>query len=365
MYEQLFKADVVVADLSTANAHALYELGVRHALRPSGTVIVAEDKFYAVPFDVTAVKIRRYAHMGEDIGYSEAIRFRKELAAAVSEAAGGDDPAGTDSPVYMFLPELKPPTLGREADVLGVRSAGPAGAAAPVDDSMLKRTQQADEAVRKGDFPTAKKILTYLRGSMKTVDPYIIQRLALVTFKSRQPTPIQALEEARDLLKTLAPEYSNDTETLGLWGAVHKRLWEETQDLKHLDEAVRGYERGFYLRNDYYNGINFAYLLNVRAANAQSRADAIADFVQAERVRREVLSICESVLKSETLPDAERYWALATAAEAYLGIGDEVGAQQKLAEASAVASAAWMKESTQEQLNKLRSLLKDSPLKSL
>lgn len=35
MYELLLGADVVViADLSTSNANAIYELGIRHALRP-------------------------------------------------------------------------------------------------------------------------------------------------------------------------------------------------------------------------------------------------------------------------------------------------------------------------------------------
>jgi hypothetical protein len=43
MYEQLLTADVVVADLSTSNRNAIYELGVRHALRPYTTVIIAED----------------------------------------------------------------------------------------------------------------------------------------------------------------------------------------------------------------------------------------------------------------------------------------------------------------------------------
>ena len=65
------------------------------------------------------------------------------------------------------------------------------------------------------------------------------------------------------------------------------------------DEAVRSYERGFYLRNDYYNGINLAYLLNVRSANTATPAEAIADFVQAQRVRREVIEICQELLKSE------------------------------------------------------------------
>src|SRR5262245_29086468 len=42
MYEYLLAADVVVADLTTSNANAIYELGVRHALRPYTTIVIAE-----------------------------------------------------------------------------------------------------------------------------------------------------------------------------------------------------------------------------------------------------------------------------------------------------------------------------------
>ena len=41
MYQQILTADVVVADLSTSNSNAFYELGVRHALRPYTTIIIA------------------------------------------------------------------------------------------------------------------------------------------------------------------------------------------------------------------------------------------------------------------------------------------------------------------------------------
>jgi hypothetical protein len=247
--------------------------------------------------------------------------------------------------------------------------------------------QQVEEAQDEGDFVTARALLSRLRKKMKEAsakaerpeDPYIIQRLALVTYKSKTPSPREALEEARNLLAPLNPATSNDTETLGLWGAVHKRLWDETQDPAHLDEAVRGYERGFHLRNDYYNGINFAYLLNVRAtfssrrADAASapeeatrlRADAVACFVDAAKVRREVLKICETVLSTETLTDDAKYWVLATMAEAYLGIGEDESAERKLQEAAAAASAPWMRTTTQEQMDKLRRLLADSPLKFL
>ncbi len=60
MYEQLLKADVVVADISTSNRNALYELGVRHALRPYTTVIIAEELMMKSPtFDLSHIVIRQ------------------------------------------------------------------------------------------------------------------------------------------------------------------------------------------------------------------------------------------------------------------------------------------------------------------
>ena len=44
MYRRFMKADVVVADISTYDPNAFYELGVRHALRPYGTIIIAEER---------------------------------------------------------------------------------------------------------------------------------------------------------------------------------------------------------------------------------------------------------------------------------------------------------------------------------
>lgn len=261
--------------------------------------------------------------------------------------------------------------------------------------------EEVDVAQEVGDFEEAKSLLKLLRKKMKPntpglpeapEDPYIIQRLALVTYKAKHDTPekeIAALREACDLLFKLNPETSNDTETLGLWGAVHKRLWNKAKDAIALDKAIRSYERGFYLRNDYYNGINFAFLRNIRAAHAadlarisadsseaaKHRAAAIADFVQAERVRKEVLSICDQWLTSNPVPDDKasaeakkdylenKYWVLATKAEAYLGMGKAPEAKAVYHEGYLFAPGSWMIDSTKEQQMKLEALLADSPLK--
>ena len=370
MYERLLEADLVIADVSTAEPNTFYELGVRHALRPYTTLVVSEDKF-KIPAVLANNRVFTYRHLGEDIGYGESRRFTAELTEAIKTTLLKEP--HTDSPVYIFLNHLRPPRLSGDSpsakkhafdDAMPAVAKG--GGDGPTYSVLM---QQVEEANRKGDFMAARELLSAVRSTSrrenpsKPEDPYLVQQLALATYKSKRPTPHAALEEARELLKTLDPATSNDTETLGLWGAVHKRLWEETRDRAHLDEAVRGYDRGFYLRNDYYNGINLAYMLNVRAANAAGPGEAVADFVEARRVRREVLDICEEVLRAGSPSNDERFGVLATRAEALLGVGDEEGAQRTLKEAYSASSAEWMTHSVQDQLDKLRALLADSPLK--
>jgi hypothetical protein len=381
MYQQLLKADVVVADVSTSNRNALYELGVRHALRPYTTVIIAEEQMMKSPtFDLSHIVIRKYRHLGEDIGVSEAKRFTSELTEAIREIMAREPKLRWDSPVYKFIDRLTPPSIAEE--MKQAVAAAVSQASAPSSPAHSKLMQQVDEAQKKGEWLKARTLLEAIRemrrvGASETEspeDPYVLQRLALATYKSKSPTPEEAFKAARDLLNLLEPQTSNDTETLGLWGSVHKRLWELTKDTSYLDEAVRAYERGFYLRNDHYNGINYAYLLNERAAHPVGFAESVADFVQARRVRREVISICNQWLESNPPPapllpgskyPEKRYWVLATLAEAQIGLEEGAMGQQRLEEAFAAAPEDWMKQSTQEQVTKLKTLLTASPLKKL
>ena len=196
--------------------------------------------------------------------------------------------------------------------------------------------------------------------------------MALITYKSKTPSEKEALENARDILKELNPGTSNDTETLGMWGAIHKRLYElNTADKTLLDEAIRAYERGFYLRNDYYNGINYAFLLNVRSATNSNKGEAIADFVQARRIREEVKTICEGLIAEQAKPETDeqvvaywktRYWIQATLGEALLGLGETEKANTMLEEAYTKAPESWMLTSTKPQIEKLAALLNQSPL---
>jgi hypothetical protein len=353
MYEWLMKADIVIVDVSTYNPNAFYELGVRHALRPYHTLIIAEDKM-VFPFDVGQIAVRRYQHLGEGIDFGEAERMGRELAEAIANLSGESEP---DSPVYMFLSGLRPPYIQDAPGQLA--PAAERRAEKPENPTVRTLMDQAEEAMRQGDFVNAKSLLSVAK-SMLPTDTYVVQKLALATYKSELPTPLDALREAKGLLAELMPDTSTDTETLGLWGTVHKRMWELTSDPAMLNTSIDAYEKGFYLKRDYWNGINYAFILNVRAKQSPP-AESVADFVVAQRVRRKVIGICEALL-STTESKMDRYWILSTLAEAWFGVGDRQKSEEMLERASAVAEAKWMRDSTSEQLKRLADLLADSPL---
>lgn len=367
MYQQLLQADLVIADLSTYNVNAAFELGVRYGLRPHATIIVAEEGFKN-PFDVGHIVIRRYKHLGEDIGTKEAKRFRDDLKQAIAEILA--EPK-TDSPVYTFLHWLRPPLAEQAAPVelkaTAVASATTRGslgigpmepAAAPAAPSAKSSLDAALDRIAASDFAAACQLLEEVR-KQRPNDSFVIQQLALATYKAKQPTPEAALLKAKDILAELSPATTNDPETLGLWGAIHKRLW----DLRHQDadltESIAAYERGFYVKQDYYNGINLAYLLNLRALNALKagqRDEGIADAVQARRTRREVIRYAEPIL-SKDMADDKRYWVLATLWEAAVGLEEAAGVQNWETKARALKVPGWMFETTEGQIRSLQEIL--------
>ncbi len=380
MYERILAADLVVADISTGNRNAIYELGVRHALRPHTTIIIGEDSNTKIPFDLNHIVIRKYRHLGEDIGASEARRVSTELTSAIRELLATEQPKA-DSPVYTFLPRLRRPELTAVEELATAIAARSSAAPPQPDQTLAAMTTLAREAQAREDFVTARSLLASIVTIAKSQAnaptamrelPTILQQLALATYKSKQPTPVEALRAACTILVELEPDTTNDTETLGLWGAVHKRLWQLTKDRTSLDGALRALERGFYIRNDYYNGINLAYMLNERALEQNDLAEATADFILARRVRREVRQIAEAWWQAATRPDSEQprdtiYWALATLAEAAAGLGDEAEAKRWLDQANALKPAPprWMIESSETQLANLRRLIDAARVKGI
>jgi hypothetical protein len=221
----------------------------------------------------------------------------------------------------------------------------------PAVASAKSSLDDALASIRAGDFTTACGLLEQVR-QQRPNDSFVIQQLALATYKSKQPTVEAALLNAKKIIGELSPATTNDPETLGLWGAIHKRLWEINHRLDDLNESIAGCERGFHLKQDYYNGINLAFLLDLRALHALQagdREEGMTDATLAKRVRRQVIQYAEPLLDTDLDPD-QHFWIVATLREAAVSLGDAAGAARWLGEAQALDVAAWMRESGETQI---------------
>lgn len=319
MYLWIYKAEVVIADISTLNANALYELGVRHALRPYSTIVISE-KGLKYPFDVNHTIIDPYEHLGIDIGVSEAKRFKRELEKKLRFVLSKSN---IDSPVYTYLASLKPPKLSSV-------SKGKKRELSYTPPSISDLVKDAESAKNRGEFELAGKILS---AALKydNNNQFIIQRLALVTYKSEKPNKLSALEKALRILKKLRPDSTTDPETLGLCGAIYKRMFEETSQRKFIELSIWYYEKGFYIRQDYYNGINVAFLYDRLASLATNKNNAIYYSYHAKRIRAKVILICEDLIKKKTYSSrSDAIWIAQTVYQALLGNDQKTKAQPYL-----------------------------------
>ncbi len=348
MYQWIYQADFVIADLSTLNANVFYELGVRHAQKPNTTIIIAESVLMTrIPFDLSSFVIHQYVHSGEKIAEEEADRFVQHLAKILRGTLAAK--ARNDSPVYTFLPGMK-------SSRYQVRDLEPPPYVSPQDrdqatipgeSSIAQLIASAETARRDKRFSVAtalfqKSIDLQTAGDENAKpDSFLAQRLTLVTYKHGEQQFYQQAIDAEAFIATLndaeailerfcAPRITNDPETLGLAGAINKRLFDVTDNRAYLDLAINFYERGFYIRSDYYTGINVAFMYTMKANLLRDPEDAFQAIVcygHANVIRRKVAAIVQQLIDDEDtfskLPNSEKQWIYMTQAEAYQGLGME------------------------------------------
>ncbi|HJY82053.1 MAG TPA: tetratricopeptide repeat-containing protein [Candidatus Binatia bacterium] len=354
MYRWIYQADMVIADLSTLNANVFYELGVRHAQRPNTTIIIAESVLMKkIPFDLSSFVIHQYEHGGEEIGAKEQERFVNHLFEVLEKIIAAEQrrleeapqaKPESDSPVFTFLTDMTPPGYTAKSYLEPPVYIPPKQRkknAVKEGESLASVIDAAEAAKEDKNFAEAirlfrRAIEMQTEGKPdKKPDVFLAQRLALVTYKEGEKhdvdgnidkqTAIDALNKAEEILATYcAPKISNDPETLGLSGAINKRLFELTDDLADLDWAIRFYERGFYVKQDYYNGINVAYMYTQRANRLlPDRFGAIVSYGHANMIRQHVVEICKELIDDEEAfaSRGDKEWVYMTLAEAYQGLG--------------------------------------------
>ncbi|HXA17844.1 MAG TPA: patatin-like phospholipase family protein [Thermoanaerobaculia bacterium] len=204
---------------------------------------------------------------------------------------------------------------------------------------------EADAIIDKAPAEARRIILE--AGALDTESEYFIpirQIYARSIYKDEDLSAPQKYEDALAVLETdCALADSKNDETLGLAGAIYKRLWDHTGQRTHLEKSLMWYARGYEVGPDAegWCGVNTAFVSDLlggqegRAGGDDAAAHQNARFAEADRIRRDVLSR----LKDASPPPNRSPWYFhASRAEASFGLADFAGAAAALAEGSAATA---------------------------
>ncbi len=316
MYALLIHADLVIADITTFNPNAIYELGIRHAAKPFSTIIMKE-KDGNIPFDINHNKTFTYTHMGEDIGTKESERCIKALTNLIIEV---DKAKETDSPLFHHIRGVEPYTLPPDEYIQIIKDL------ADKEKSIFALVEKAKIEMKNSNFAEAAKLWKKASEKIEN-DNYFIQQLALCTYKDKSVNPNIALTDALKIISQLEPEDRNttDPETLGITGAIYKRLWQHNKEtIEYLDRAIEYYKRGFTINQDYYTGENFALCLDLKAEISDDQEEKIYLKVSAKKTRKEIIEIIEKLKDDDDFGiRSDLKWIFATLSHCNFATGND------------------------------------------
>ena len=280
MIQRLAIADLVVADITIPNANVYYEVGVRHAAKATGCVLVGADWGPTV-FDLDQMRALKFplpdGAVPDDAAEVAKAALRKDLGAL----------AGGASPVFEAVPGFPTPQEDRViafADAVAELSEFEAeirAARATPDDQRKERVQALLDEY--GDRPAVRELvwielLPLVRDTLgfRALLAYIA-RLPLNVAK--QPLVLEqqalALGKTGDVpgaigrLQQLIADYGETSERLGLLGGRYKELYKRAQEPKEkrkfLRKAIESYQRGMDIDlNDFYPASNLPRLYRDR-----------------------------------------------------------------------------------------------------
>src|SRR6202046_2527247 len=106
MYERLLLSEYAIADLTLLNANVYYELGVRHAAKPSTTIMTMAGQT-GLPFDVAGLRALPYL-LNPDGTPADAAASSAALVEQLKSCIARER---VDSPIYQLIDGMQPPPI--------------------------------------------------------------------------------------------------------------------------------------------------------------------------------------------------------------------------------------------------------------
>ena len=351
MLERLYFSDLVLADLTIPNGNVYYEIGIRHAARNSGCVLVGAD--WSNPlFDVDQMRQVRYPLPEEEITEKTAEQVRQILREAVPKMAYGVTPMFQVLPGYpAAVQQTRAGSIKDFLEQLSVFQAEVQAARhAPKADRRQRALSVRDKhAAREPVVPAVALEIMYLlrdfgewQDTLAFIDalPQVIRDLPIVNeqrclAQSKTGNHIEAIGALEELINTSGAT----SEREGLLGGRYKKLWASATDpadkVRYLNLAIKHYGQGMMLDlNDYFPSSNLPRLYRARGKKGDAdRAIAAAEIARAA---------CERSLARN--PDDE--WARPTQLGMAFDAGDVTAAEELVEQVIEEGAAKWQLDTT-------------------
>lgn len=351
MFGLLIRADLVIADISTFNPNAIYELGIRHAVKPFSTIVMKNQEG-DIPFDINRVKIFHYQHEGNFISAGEADEKSKQLQKLIASISVNHQ---TDSPLFFSIPSAEPSIVDNDTWDSIIE------AIAQEEKSLFAISERAKKLTSESKMKEA-AVLWGKSAKMVEDNHYYIQQHALCTYKSQHPNKEKALLDALSIINQLDPQSltTKDPETLGIAGAINKELWElDKSKTTYLKTSEEYYKRGFQINNNYYTGENYALCINWEAQLTEDEGRKQFLKYLANDVRQQIIEIIENLLAEEDAANSKDVmWAYATMANSQLALGKEDKYKKYRELFMNKVGAEWQKDSFEKGIERLNNALK-------
>lgn len=344
MYKLLLCTDLVIADITTLNPNALYELGVRYALKPYSTILIG-DKNTKFPFDINHLRIFTYKHLGNEIEDIECARMKQVLTKVIKTILLHGE--NVDSPVYKYIEGLVPPICPRDENYFKTVTER-----FKASDNLCNLVNLAYRKRDEGDFITATKY--YKKAFAISKDEYIIKEIAVCTYQDG--TQNSYMEALRFLKEQIDIDNTTNPEILKTLGTIYKNLWLTARLEEYAQQALTYYEKSFILFSTYNNGLNYGLMLL-----------AIACY-QSDHIMRDTYSLWSNNIYEKTRQiclsqyHVSDYWINASLEECAFALRrtDEYIKYKKVSEMTISLmpdTMRWKRKKTENQINVLKYLL--------
>jgi hypothetical protein len=310
MLERLYFADIVLADMTTPNGNVYYEVGIRHAAKRTGCVLLASDWSRAL-FDVAQMRTIRYPLPEGDITEATALAFQAAIKGSIALLAGGASPMFVSITGYPSAvdPGAASTMKDQLADLAAFQTKVRTVRAAPQRERMQRALALiASDGSPPTTYPVALALMLLLRDAAETVDDW----KTVLDFLSKLPAAFADQPDVQDhmafataqsgdaieaiaQLKTLIESGGPTPERFGQLGGRYRRLIDSptasaAERLGSLASAIDAYEKGMDLDlNAYYCSSNLPRLYRKRMRKGdEERALSVLKVVilACERARR-------------------------------------------------------------------------------